>query len=285
MTTVLVTGATGTIGSQVVKALSGRGLDVRAAARSADGAKVSGATPVRFDWSDLASLESALAGVDRLFLLTPFVEEFETPSKAALAAAKKAGVKHVVKLSAIGASEDAPLSGVRQHARIEKALAASGMAYTIVQPTFFMDNVLTYQSASIREQGAFYGASGGGKSAYVSSRDVGSVAAEILASPAAHEGKTYVLTGGEAISDAEYAAQLGELLGKEVKFVDLELDQYAGGLRQQGTPDWQVEALVGLEAIKRNGWAAATTTAVPDLLGRAPETLAAFLDREAARLR
>jgi uncharacterized protein YbjT (DUF2867 family) len=285
MTTVLVTGATGTIGSQVVKALAGSGLDVHIGVRSPEKTSVPGATKVRFDWADPASFEAAFAGVDRLFLLTPFQEEFETVSKAAILAAKKVGVKHIVKLSAFGASEEAPLDGVRQHARVEKALAESGVAYTLLQPTFFMDNMLNYQAGSIKEQGAIYGASGGQRSSYVSSADVGAVAAAVLRSPEAHAGKTYILTGGEALSDAEVASLIGKALGKEVNFVDLELSQYEGGVRQAGTPEWQVAALVGLESIKRNGWAAGTTTTIRDILGRAPETYASYLDREIARLR
>ncbi|MDX2092168.1 MAG: NAD(P)H-binding protein [Kofleriaceae bacterium] len=279
MTKLLVTGSTGTIGRELMKALAGTaGLDVRVGLRDPRKA-ARGTSAVRLDWEDSTTFAPALDGIERLFLLTPFVEQFERPSRALLEAAARAGVKYVVKLSARGLTEDVPFDSGRQHARLERAVRESGMAWAFLQPTFFMDNVLTFQRLTVLEQGAFYGASGGQAVSYVSSKDVAEVAATLLARPETYAGRAYELTGGQAVTDADIARWLGAKLGREVRFVDLPLEQYRAGLEQQGVPAWQLEALVGLEDVKRQGWASDTTSTVRELLGRAPETFEAFLSR------
>lgn len=284
MTNVLVTGATGTIGRQLVQALR-RHADLSIHVGLRDPAKApEGTRGVRLDWADPATFAPAVAGVDRLFLLTPFVEQFEAPSRAMLEAATAAGVKFVVKLSAMGLTEDAPFDSGRQHARLEKVVLGGPIAGALLKPTFFMDNVLTFQRPVILEQGAFYGASGGQGVTYVSSRDVGAVGAAMIADPTRFAGRSVELTGPAAITDAEIARLIGQKLGREVRFVDLTLEQYRGALESQGTPAWQVEALVGLEAIKRNGWASTPNGGVADTLGRPAETFSAFLDGRGADL-
>lgn len=285
MTTVLVTGSTGTIGREVVRALQGRGLDVVVGLRDPSRGAPEGARAVKFDWADRETHASAVVGIDRLFTLTPFVPEVSELAASVIAAAKKAGVSFVVDLSAIGASEDGPVEGGRNHARIERFIKESGISYAILQPTFFLDNVLTFQRDAILGQGAFYGASGGQPVSYVSSADIGAVAATVLADPNAYAGRTLVLTGGEAVTDADIASLLSKLRGREVRFVDLPLDQYRGGLVQQGVPEWMADGMVALESVKRNGWAASISPDVATVLGRAPETLQAFMERNASRLR
>lgn len=285
MTTVLVTGSTGTIGREVVRALQGRGLDVVVGLRDPSRGAPEGTRAVKFDWADLETHASAVEGIDRLFTLTPFVPNVAELAASVIAAAKKAGVSFVVDLSASGASEEAPMEGGRNHARIEKCIKESGISYTILQPTFFMDNVLTFQRDAILGQGAFYGASGGQAVSYISSADIGAVAATVLADPGAYAGRTLALTGGEAVTDAEVAALISKLSGREVRFVDLTLEQYREGLLQQGVPAWMVDGMVALESVKRNGWAVSVSPDVATVLGRAPETLPAFMERHAARLR
>lgn len=285
MTTVLVTGSTGTIGREVVRALQGRGLDVVVGLRDPSRGAPEGTRAVKFDWAERETHASALVGIDRLFTLTPFVPQIAELAGLVIAAAKAAGVSFIMDLSASGASEEAPMEGGRNHARIEKTIKESGISYTILQPTFFMDNVLTFQLDAIRGQGAFYGASGGQGVNYVSSADIGAVAATILADPGAYAGRTLVLTGGELVKDADIASLIAKLSGREVRFVDLPLDHYRGGLVQQGVPEWMADGMVALESVKRNGWAAGISPDVAAVLGRAPETLQAFMERNATRLR
>jgi uncharacterized protein YbjT (DUF2867 family) len=282
MSKILVTGATGTIGKEVVRALRAKNLEVRAAARTPEkleSLKKLGAEVVALDFDNPASVKAAFQGVDRVFLLTPFVQHSEPLVKGALQAAKEAGVRFVLRMSAAGADLNSPSALSREHGLGEQLVKESGIPYAIIQPTFFMDNFHNYSGASIKGQGAVYGAAGTGKVAYVSSADVGAVAAEILANPDKHASKTYPITGGEAVTEAEAIATLSEVLGREIKYVNMSSQDYDAALRQWGVPGWQVDGLVFLESIKANGWAAATVPTIKDLTGREPERLRSFLER------
>lgn len=282
MAKILVTGATGTVGSAVVKALRERDVDVRAGVHSPDKAadlRSAGAEVVECSFDKPGTLEAAFAGVDRVFLLTPFVNTMVAQVKAGVAAARQAGVKFLVRMSGAGADVSAPLNAGRWHGEADKLVAESGIPYALIQPTFFMDNLTKFHVPSVRGQGAFYGASGTGKTAYISSADIAAVAAAILLDPDQHVSRTYVLTGPEALSDEEVAALISKVAGREVKYVNLTADALAAGARQSGAPDWMVEALVGFEGVKANGWAAQVSPAVAEILGKPGETYQSFLAR------
>ena len=183
MTEILVTGATGTVGSAVVDALLARDAKVRVGVRTpakAEAVAAQGARVVKLDYDAPETLEAAFAGVERAFLLVPFVEDFDALVPRVLSVAKAAGVQHVVKMSAAGADAEAPMALARKHGLADGAVAQSGMGYTILKPTFFQDNLVKFQGQAIAGQGAFYGASAGAKVAYVSSADIARTAATIL---------------------------------------------------------------------------------------------------------
>lgn len=146
-----------------------------------------------------------------------------------------------------------------------------------------MDNVVSFHWGSIEAQGAFYGASAGQAVSYVSSADIAAIAVAALLDPETHDGRTYDITGGEALTDVEVAGKVGARIGREVRFVDLPADQLAAGMQQQGTPGWLVEALIGLEGVKAQGWAAGVQPTVQQVLGRKPETFDAWLERTLPR--
>lgn len=280
MAKILVTGATGTVGSATVKALLARGADVRVGVRSPDKAgeyKQAGAEVVAFDFDDVATYKGAFTGAERVLLLNPFVDSVPAQVRSAVAVARETGVKYILRISAFGADVSSPLFVGRMHGEADKLVAESGISYTIVQPTFFQDNLLKFHLGSLRSQNAFYGASGGGKTSYISSGDIAKVSAAILLDPARHASKTYVLTGPEALSDEEVAALVGKVTGRAIKFVNLTPEQLAGGM--QGAPAWMVESLVGLENVKAQGWAAAVSPAVQDILGHPGERYESFLAR------
>lgn len=284
---ILVTGATGTIGSQVAQALLEAGASVRVGLRDpakGAGLEAQGAQVVRFDFEDQTTFDEAFAGVERVFLLTPFVEEFVLHVERAAKAAKSAGVQFIARMSALGADPQAEEGLSRQHGQAEEAIKATGVDWTVIRPTFFQDNVFNYQGGALA-QGSFFGASNGGRTAYVSSRDVGEVAAKVLLDPAAHVGQTYTLTGPEAVSDEEIAAALTKTAARPIEYVDLPSEQLLQGQVSAGTPRWMAEHLIALEGVKAAGWAAESTTTVRDVLGRPAEPFDSFVERNANRVR
>jgi uncharacterized protein YbjT (DUF2867 family) len=287
MAKIVITGATGTVGQEVVRALLALKEDVRIVAR--DPSKVSelqklGAEVVPGDLNDRGSLEKAFEGAERLFLLTGFIENCVPQVKNAVEAAKAAGVRFILRMSAPGADPTSQFSLSRHHGESENLIKESGVSWAILQPNFFMDNLLTYSADSLKQAGAFYGAANEGRSSYVSSRDIGESAAAILRDPEKHAGKTFNLTGGEAVSEADVAKIASEVVGREIKYVNISPDDLRKGALGSGAPEWMADALVGLEFIKSNSWAAPTTTTVEELTGHPPETYRAFFERNKARL-
>lgn len=286
MAKILVTGATGTIGSRVAQALQQQGAAVRIGVRSPEKAQAEpGQQVVAFDFARPETVTEAVQGVDAIFLLTPFVEHFVDQVEAVVSAAKAAGVKFILRMSAFGAHPESPDSISREHGQCEERVKHSGLGWAILQPTFFADNFINFHGRGIATTGAFYGSSAGQKTAYIVSSDIAESAAAILRDPQAHQGKTYVLTGPSAHTDAEVAATLSEVLARPVSYVDLTREQLAGGLLQQGAQAWMAEHIGTLEGYKARGEAAATTAAVRTLTGREPESVKSFLSRHREALR
>lgn len=282
LTKILVTGATGTIGKQVVQKLRERDAQVFAAVHSPEKAtdlKKMGATPVAFDYSDPSTIKAAMKGMNRLFLLTPFVENFVPMIEQTLDAAKAANVQYIVRVSAMGADAKSKSELPRQHGVADEMIAKSEIGYTILQPTFFQENLFNYQNETIEKDGAFYGAGKNGKVAYIATDDIAECATEILSIPEGHNGKTYPLTGPEALSEDEVAALVSRVLGKDVHYVDLPAGKLAEGMLSKGMPKWMVDAMVFLEGVKANGWATKTTPAVREILGQDPIRYADYLKK------
>jgi uncharacterized protein YbjT (DUF2867 family) len=212
---ILVTGATGTNGSELTKLLASWGVPVRAMARSPGKAEELAALPgvevVAGDFDDPASVERALQGVERAFLLTDSTERAEERQLGFVDAARRAGLKHVVKLSQFAADERSPVRFLRYHAAVERAIRESGIAWTFLRPNLYMQGLLAFR-AQIASKGEFFAAAGDAKVSVVDVRDNAAAAAAALTG-AGHEGRTYDLTGPEALTHAEMAAALSDALG------------------------------------------------------------------------
>ncbi|MFP2905256.1 SDR family oxidoreductase [Pyxidicoccus sp. 3LFB2] len=277
---ILVTGATGTIGGEVTRQLIAAGVRPRLLVR--DPAKARGfegkADIVQGDLGDAASLERAMKGVEKLFLVASGVDGQALEAKA-VDAAKKAGVKHVVKLSVFGAEQEG-ITFARWHRPVEKQIEASGMAWTHLRPINFMTNMMG-NIGSIKGQGAFYEPTGGGKTSVIDPADIGAVAVKVLTEQG-HEGKAYTLTGPEALSSAEQAAVLTKTLGREVKHVDVPPEAAKQGMAGSGMPAPYVDALLDLLAAMKAGKTATVTDTVQTLLGRKAGTFEDWAKRHAA---
>ena len=267
---ILVTGATGTIGSATVNALKARGARFKVAARSPDRLAGQGVETVPFDWDKPQTFGPALGGVEKLFLLTPNTTDQQARYVQALVdASKKAGVKHIVRLSVMGANAEPGILLGRMHRESEKLIEGSGLAWTMLRPTFFMDNFLNYYGVDPRKDCTLHLAHGQGKAVWVDGRDVGEVAAAALTSTG-HEGKAYELTGPQALGAAEACAILTEVLGHKYTYVELPAEQARKAMEDSQTPAWMVQGFSELSALIRNGQSATPASGVKDALGRPP---------------
>lgn len=274
---ILVTGATGTIGADVVKGLAAKGSKTRALVRSRDKAKAFAGRNVEVavgDLDDPSSLDGAFAGVAKLFLLSPGDPRQVALQRNAIQAAKKAGVGHVVKLSALGAAPDAKIALGRWHAETEAEIRASGLPFTFLQPHSFMQNTLAF-AATTKAENAFYAPMKNGAISMIDTRDIADAAVAALTS-AGHEGKTYVLTGPEAVSYHDVAAKLSAATGRTIRYVDVPPEAAKQGMLGAGLPEWLANDLVSLYAVFAAGHAASVSPAVRELTGAPGRTYEGF---------
>lgn len=272
---ILVTGATGNVGGELIKLLSQRGVAYRAMVRGEGRVALPGAQPVAGDFDDAASLARALEGVERAFLVTPSTAEAEARQLAFVDAARRAGVRHVVKLSQWAADAASPVRFLRYHAAVEAALRASGMAYTFLRPNLFMQGLLGFREM-IAARGAVFAPAGDAKISAIDVRDIAAVAAAAL-TEAGHAGQIYALTGPAALTHGEMAATLSEVLGKRIAFVDVPDAAMRDALGAMHMAAWQADGLIEDYAHYRRGEASAVATGVRDVTGRAPRSFVEFV--------
>lgn len=286
MTTILVTGATGTIGSRVVSALAGKpGVSVRVATRDvskAAGQRAANVTPVAFDWENPDAIAAAVKGADKVFLLTPMSDTQVAQAKRLIDASKAAGVKHVVKLSVTGAEQEPGIMLGRWHREAEKLIQASGIPYTFLRPGFFADNTIHYYPPDA--EGAIYLPFGDGAVSWIDARDIGDVAAAVLTTPG-HEGKAYDLTGPAALTMTQVAEELSKASGRKIRYVDVPESAAKGAMEGMGMRAWAVQGMLELHAVCKAGWAGGVATGVKDVLGREPRSFAEFARDNAAAWR
>lgn len=270
---ILVTGATGTIGTEVVRILAERGERVRAMTRNPDGRSLP-AEVVRGDFDDPGSLDGAVAGCDAVFLLDapgPWIERHDL---AMLDAARSQGVGRVVKLSAIGTGEDTEVRAGGWHLPGEQALRAGGAEWTILRPSSFATNTLHWASM-IRAGRPVANLTGNGAQGVIDPRDVAEVAVAALTAPG-HAGRTYTLTGPELLSAPDQVAILREVLGRPIGIVDVPPDVAKEQMIAAGRdPEFAEGAMRGQRFIAEGGNARLTAD-VAAVLGRPARTYATW---------
>jgi uncharacterized protein YbjT (DUF2867 family) len=269
---ILVTGASGTVGSEVVKALQRAKAKFKVADRAPGKSKVAGVEAVLFDYQNPATFAPALAGVEKIFLLSP---NGRTDLEAGVVdAAKKAGIKHIVKLSVYDADGEQFIFA-RGHRAAEKYIEASGVPYTFLRPNGFMQNYATSFGATIKSQGAFYLPMADARVSTIDVRDIAAVAAAALTDPG-HENTIYTLTGPEALTNAEIAQKISAAIGKTVKYVPVPDNDAAKGMKTSGLPEPAVNAIIDLMHYYVAGKAARVTNDVERVAGKKPITFDQF---------
>ena len=286
MTKILVTGATGNVGSRVVRELVVRGKDVRVYVRDAEKATAmlgDGVEIAAGDFSDAASVRRAVEGVEAVFLSCandPRQVEYET---GVIDAARDAGVRRIVKLSALGAEAGSPVAFWDWHARIEDHLRASERPSVILRPGFLMTNLLGSAEA-VGHTGRLFVPAGGASVAMIDPRDVASVAAVALTEDG-HDGETYTLTGPEAITFERVAEDLSSVTGRRVQFVSVPDEAALGAMVEQGLPEFVAAQIVAVFGFLRAGAQDRTTGDVLAMTGRDPRSFAEFAREHAALFR
>jgi len=279
---ILVTGATGQIGRELVRELGASRAKFRGFVRSsgkAERVREAGGEACVGDLADPAAVRAALAGVEKLFLLTPASPDRASVEAAVAGEAKKAGVCLLVKLSAAGAdADDAPLLA-RLHREAERRIEDLGLDHAFLRPAYFMQNYLLFAD-SIRAHGALFAPAGEGRHADIDARDVAAVAARVLTDDRRRD-RTYHLTGPEAQSLADAARKIAKATGRDVRFVDIPAEEARKAMTNAGLSDWMAGALVELYAWFQRGEGAsrgpAVTTGVADVLDRQPRSFEQFV--------
>jgi NAD(P)H dehydrogenase (quinone) len=273
MTTLGITGVTGHVGGRIARTLAAHPLRDQAlvlVARDPSRAPDLGAEVRQAAYGDADAAERALAGVEVLFLASGGENQNRRAEhRTVIAAAARAGVRHVVYTSFSGASPEATFTLGRDHADAEAALRESGMAFTVLRDNFYSD-LLPYFAG---EDGAIRGPAGDGRVAAVARADVADAALAVLADPAGHAGAVYELTGPEALTLAEVAARGGAALGRELRYEPETLDEAYASRRRWSDEQWQLDAWVSTYVAIADGEVDAVTGDVERVTGHPARTI------------
>lgn len=280
---ILVTGATGNVGAAVAAELAARGVPFRALVRdAAKGAPLAalGAEVVVGDMDVPESLDVALAGVSRAFLLAPPSAVQHDREMSFIAAARRAGVGHIVKQSMLDADPLSPCRLMRSHAASEREIVVLGVPVTLLRANAFMENTLAF-IPTIAAQHAVYSSIGEVKTSHVAVADIARVAA-IALTERGHEGRSYDLTGPEALSFVDIAAILTETTGAPVEHVAISDDDALGALLGAGVDEWRARGLVELFEASRGGYGTQISGDVERVTGVPPQTYRQWAGQRAA---
>lgn len=277
---ICVTGASGTLSSEIIRRLKSPFRAAYFSRERADRARAKGIESVVIDYNRPETLQRAFLGCDTVFLLGPNALNQTELEMNAVEVAKAVGVGHIVKQSVMGAAEEA-YSLARIHRPVEKAIEASGMAWTFLRPNSFMQNTVTFMARSIRAEGAFYSASGEARISHVDVRDIAAVAVHVLSGPGAR-GKAYTLTGPDALSYDDVAEELSRALDRPIRHINLAPADLKAGMLAEGMPDAIADRMLDLERYFRDNRASLITDDIRRVTGRESRRFAAYVRETAA---
>lgn len=291
MTTILVTGATGTVGNEVVKQLVSssdhNNIVIRAAVHSqdkADNFKIYGKSveTVNMDYNKSETIADALNHVDKLFLLTLPAPDMAVYSNLLEEIREYNGnINHIVKLSSMAAAAEETGLGTtigRIHREEEKIIEESKIPFTFLRPPAFMQNFITQFGYTIRTQDAFYVPAGDAKISFIDVRDIAAVSVKALTSNDNQQyiGKAYMITAQEAISYRQAAEILSKQVGRRISYMDIPEEDARKAMKQNGMNDWLIDAIMEFYTIIKTGHASKTTNEVEQIIGRKPISFSQF---------
>ena len=293
MSTILVTGATGTVGSEVVKQLvsssssssDNNDIIIRAAFHSQNKADIfkqynnkKTIQIVNMDYNKSETIADALNHVDKLFLLNLPAPNMAVYSNLVKEIRKYGGINHIVKLSSMAAEETGFETIIgRIHREEEKIIEESGIPSTFLRPGSFMQNFVNFLGQTIKTQNAFYLPAGDGKVSFVDARDIAAISVRALTNGnQQYIGKAYAITGQEAISYRQAAEILSKEVGRRISYVDIPEEDARKGMKESAMDDWVVDAIMEFYSIIRTGHASQTTNVVEQITGRKPIPFSQF---------
>jgi uncharacterized protein YbjT (DUF2867 family) len=274
--TILVTGATGNIGGETIQHLLHQKAKIRGLVRDPQKAtklETQGVELVQGDFSQPDSLDTALEGIDTAFLVMPNHPHQVELECNFIDAAKRTGIRHLVKLSVLRSGE-LPSTFQQWHRQIEEYLERSGIAWTHLRPNMLMQNMRWF-AQTIAQQGAFYHSVGDTKISHVDARDVAAVAALCL-SESGHENQAYDLTGAEAVSFTQVADYFAKALNRPVQYINVAPADLKAARLANGEPQWYLDAEAQLFECWQAGAGSEVTSTIADLLHHSPTSFEAF---------
>ena len=282
MSKILVTGASGNVGSRLVRRLKEKGRAVRAFARNIAGKTSGDVEAAPGDFMDTASLRRAMDGVSAVYLLSAG-EHLPEHEANAIDAAKAAGVQLIVKHSVAGAQHNAP-GFPNWHRQGEERLERSGIPYVLLRPASFASNAL-YWVPTIKAQGVVYGALGSAAIPVIDPEDIAEAAAAVLTTPG-HEGRAYELSGPEALTTEQQVSEIGRVTHRELKYVNVPDDAARNSMLGMGMPPAYVDAMMNLIQMFRNiGRIDPYPQDVQKLTGHPPRSFGQWAEANAAAFR
>ncbi|HEY7571583.1 MAG TPA: SDR family oxidoreductase [Nitrososphaeraceae archaeon] len=276
----VVTGASSTVGSEIVNRLTASGQKVRAAVR--DPGKYSMTSPdlemVHVDYYKPETFDNLFEGGEKLFLLVPFVKSMLEITSGIVKIAKKQGVKYIVNQSLLGLDVYSGSTISRLHRRAEKVILESSIPFTILRPNYFMQNFIVFFSHTIKSQGSFYISAGDGKVSFFDARDMAHVAVKLLTANGQeqHIDKTYNVTGPESLSYKQAAEILSNQIGKKISYINITDDEAKQGLKDIGVSDQLIPLLLEIYNDIRGGYASGISSVVQEITGNKPISFSNF---------
>lgn len=275
---ILITGATGTVGSEVIRQLlsvTAKKDIIKAGGRSIENVKrvinSDRVEAVQIDYKKPETIKSALRDVDKVFLLTHWQSDLVEVESNLLREIKDAeNIKHIVKSSVIRADSDPGITGSRLHRQVENIIEGSGITYTFLCANFFMQSFIDFIPQKMKEQGTFYLSAGDGKVSFVDVRDVAAVAIQALTNnnDGKHNGRAYNITGPEAISFGQAARILSKQIGKKIAYVNISDEDARNGMKDAGLDEWTINFFIELYRVMRLGYLSQVSPVVEEITGR-----------------
>jgi len=268
---ILVTGATGTVGREVVPRLAVEGVKVRAAARHPRMLALpeEHVEIMAMDLRNPSDLDRALEDAEKILYISPLDETMAEHAALMVERAQAQGVRHMVRLSALGVGSSRNITLAKVHGEVERIIRGSGIEWTFLRPNAFMQNFITYWGESIRKENAFFIPQGQGRVSIIDARDIADVAVVAL-TQAGHAGRVYELCGPEALSNNDIAESLSAVLGREISYRDIPAEEARSALIAQGMSEWMMNVIMELFEMSAADEAAEVNGEVERLIGRAP---------------